>query len=374
MPRTGSNIYKRKDGRWEGRYAKGTINGKTAYGSVYARSYHEAREKLDAAKQRLAEEAGSAENTAGFAATGRQWLAESAATLKESSLRKYEDLFRCYILPEFGEMALEDITDRQIACFANELLLNGGAKRQGLSASTVSEILTEMNGIRDYAIRQNYKVSFSARPASLKRGCRSISVLSIAEERRLIRYLLDDMSLPGLGIILCLFTGLRVGELCALTWDDIDLREKSLRVSKTMLRLRSNGAAGRKTRIVISEPKSACAKRTIPLPDGLMNLLAGYYVPGAFLLTGESGRYVEPRTMENHFKRALAACDIPETNFHVTRHTFATRCIESGFDVKSLSEILGHSSVAITMDLYVHPTMEMKAENMNRLSELFAVR
>ena len=103
-------------------------------------------------------------------------------------------------------------------------------------------------------------------------------------------------------------------------------------------------------------------------------MLKKYHTPGAFLLTCEQDRFVEPRTMQNRFKRILASCDISDANFHAIRHTFATRCIELGFDVKSLSEILGHASVSITMNRYVHPTMALKSKNMNRLSGLFTVR
>ena len=106
----------------------------------------------------------------------------------------------------------------------------------------------------------------------------------------------------------------------------------------------------------------------------LMELLEEYHHPGTFLLTGEDSRYVEPRTMQNRFKKMLAACGIQYANFHTTRHTFATRCIELGFDVKTLSEILGHADVAITMNRYVHPSMALKAAHMERLSELIAVR
>lgn len=374
MPRTGENIYKRKDGRWEGRYKKEGVGGKVKYGSVYARSYREVREKLAAAKKEFGEKKNSAESGGIVADIGKQWLSESAVALKESSVRKYEDIFRCYILPEFGKDELHEITDQRISSFVNGLLTSGGAKQQGLSSATVAEVLSTMNGIRTYAMKQKYKVSFSTRCVNLKRGHSNIRVFSLEEEQQLLRYLRENMSLPALGILLCLFTGLRIGELCALKWDDINIQEKRMYVSKTMQRLRTDASKGSKTEVIISEPKSTCSIRMIPLPDTVMDLLEEFHTPGTFLLTGDVKRYVEPRTMQNHFKRSLVACGIQNTNFHVTRHTFATRCIELGFDIKSLSEILGHASVTITMNRYVHPTMALKAENMNRFSGLFAVK
>ena len=129
-----------------------------------------------------------------------------------------------------------------------------------------------------------------------------------------------------------------------------------------------------KTYISIDEPKSKCSIRTIPIPDNIMADLRRAYVNNAFVLTGSRISYVEPRTMENRFKAILEKCGIEDANFHALRHSFATRCVEVGFDIKSLSEILGHANVNITLNRYVHPTMELKRENMDKLSALFAVR
>lgn len=390
MPRTGENIYKRKDGRWEGRYIKGRINGKTQYGAVYAKSYHDVKIKLDEAKSKLKENTGKWKKPVAKAGKvadiGKQWLSEMAVTLKESSVIKYEDLLRRYIYPEFGESELSEISNQQLIDFVNSLLSGGGVQKQGLAPATVAEILSAINSIRVYALRRDYAVPFSPECISLKREQKEIRVFSLEEEKQLVDYLQEHMDLSALGILVCLFTGIRVGELCAMKWDDINLPEKKMNVRKTMQRLRVNtlaegsAAAGKgsadknRTKVKILEPKSACSIRTIPLPDAIMEILADSYIPGTYLLTGNSSRYVEPRTMQNRFKKILSACGIPDANFHATRHTFATRCIELGFDIKSLSEILGHANVAITMNRYVHPTMALKAENMNRFSSLFTVK
>lgn len=190
----------------------------------------------------------------------------------------------------------------------------------------------------------------------------------------LLAYIQDHMSYSNLGILLCLFTGIRLGELCAMLWDDIYLTEKQIYVSKTMQRLRVKETHGNRTEVKILEPKSSSSIRIIPLPESIIGTLEKFSVPGTYVLTGDKNHYIEPRTMQNHFKKILISCGIKDANFHATRHTFATRCIELGFDTKSLSEILGHASVAITMNRYVHPTMALKAENMNRFSDLFTVK
>lgn len=382
MPRIGENIYKRKDGRWEGRYIRERIDGKIKYGAVYAHNYRDVKRKLEEAKRKL-EEAKMQEVSKGKSSGHRagkvseissRWLAETAATLKKSSFNKYEDILRCYILPEFGETELSEITNRHMMDFANRLCVNGGAKKQGLAPSTAAEIMSVMNRIRVYALQQDYTVAFSPECVCLKQRPGDIRVFSLEEEKMLLEYLQENMDLPGLGILLCLFTGIRLGELCAMRWDDIYLEEKKMCVSKTMQRLRVREPDGGRTAVKITEPKSSCSVRVIPLPDAIISLLEQFRVPGAYILTGENSRYVEPRTMQNHFKRILVSCGIQNANFHATRHTFATRCIELGFDTKSLSEILGHASVTITMNRYVHPSMALKAENMNRFSGLFAVK
>lgn len=374
MARTGENIYKRKDGRWEGRYVKERTGGKIKYGIVYARNYWEVKEKLDAARETLAKEQQLLPKGGTLAHIGELWLAEAVLTLKQSSVNRYEDILRCYLLPEFGGNDLSEITNQRLIGFANGLLSEGGAMKQGLSPATVAEILSVLNGIRLYAMRRDYAVSFSPECIRLKRDKREIRVFSLEEEEQLCHYLEENMDLTALGILLSLFTGLRVGELCAIRWEDISFSEKKLSVNKTVQRIRANGSLSVKTKVQIQEPKSACSIRTIPLPDLIMEPLEEFHVPGAFLLTGDGTRFMEPRTIQNRFKKILMSCGIPEANFHAIRHTFATRCIELGFDVKCLSEILGHASVTLTMNRYVHPTMAHKMENMNRFSNLFAVQ
>lgn len=142
-----------------------------------------------------------------------------------------------------------------------------------------------------------------------------------------------------------------------------------------MQRLQCEPGYASKTKVIITTPKSNCSIRKIPIPDSMIDLIATEFSNrNGYLLTGHDSKYVEPRTMQNHFKRVLKECQIRDLKFHVLRHTFATRCVELSFDIKSLSEILGHASVNITMNRYVHPTMDLKRENMNKLSDLFTVK
>ena len=373
MPRKGENIYKRKDGRWEGRYIKGHSGGKAQYGAVYAGSYRETKKKLDEAKKAL-ENKPCAARAGNMADIGQRWLSDMSATLKESSVNKYDDLLRCYILPVFGEYEFSEITNQNIIDFTSALLSNGGVEQQGLAPSTVAEVLSTLNSIRIYALKRNCAVAFSPECVSIKREQKDIRVFSLEEQNCLLEHLRENMNPSALGILVCFFTGIRIGELCALNWDDFNLPEKKVRIRRTMQRLRVDDPGGHKTAVRIFEPKSTCSMRTIPISAAIMELLEKYYTQGTFLLTCKHEKFIEPRTMQNRFKSILRSCNIFDANFHAIRHTFATRCIEVGFDVKSLSEILGHASVEITLNRYVHPSMDLKTANMKRLSDLFTVK
>ena len=194
-------------------------------------------------------------------------------------------------------------------------------------------------------------------------------VLTHDEQSSLIRTVLNDMDLYKFGVLLSLYTGIRIGELCALKWEDMCLSDSVLKIRRTMQRIQeSDGNTIRKTKIIITVPKSKCSVRLIPLPSFISDIAQQFSnSPQAFILTGDSERFVEPRTMQNHFKSLVAESGIERANFHVLRHTFATRCVEVGFEIKSLSEILGHSNVNITLNRYVHSSFELKSSNMNKL-------
>lgn len=371
MARRGANIYKRKDGRYEGRYVKERIGGKAKYASVYAKTLKEVRFKLDAARQEQKKRQIPIVKAGSVTDVAESWLADASTDLKDSSVVKYEDLLRCYIYPSFGDSDLSDITNEDLMTFARDLREKGGRSGQGLATSTVSEVVTVLGNMRSYALKHGYSVVYTTDCVSMHKTRKDIRVFSVEEEERLVAWLQDHMDEVGLGVYTGLYTGIRIGELCALTWDYIDLGAATMKIGRTMQRIRTNDAGNKKTAVKIFEPKSTNSVRSIPLPDCLVDEMKNHYIPGAFLLTGSSDKFIEPRIMHNRFKKILKECSINDASFHACRHSFATRCVEVGFDVKCLSEILGHSTVAFTLDRYVHPTMTHKAENMNKLSGLF---
>ncbi len=297
------------------------------------------------------------------------WLKVSTPRLKESSIVKYRNLLHSYIYPQISNRDISEIKYNDISEMCTLLLCKGGKNRQGLSPKTVSSVLSVTKSIIQYASRNNDISLVSLDCLSVKQPQKPMRILSQEEQNRLIEYLLNNINTVNLGILLSMHTGIRIGELCALTWEDISFQNRMLHIHKTLQRIQTDYSEGAKTKIVITEPKSDCSIRNIPLSNEILKILyLNKKNDDAFILTGKKHYYVEPRNLQNHFKKILHSCDIQNVHFHTLRHSFATRCVENGFDIKSLSEILGHSSVNITLNRYVHPSMELKRKNMNMIS------
>ncbi len=384
MPRRGENIYKRKDGRWEGRYVKERIQGKIKYGYIFAKTYREVKDKLLVSKNPesvVVEEQSSNQLPVQdilFSDVARDWFASRKSSWKHSSVVKYGNIVELYLLPEFSNRVIMEITRDEVIQFGGKLLSEGGRSGKGLSPKTVAGIISVLKNVLEYASLTPGITVANLKDVSIRQPQKQMRILSRTEQQRLSDYLRGNLNPCNLGILVCLYTGLRIGEICAMKWEDVSFAEQYLYVHQTMQRLqikdgKRDGEA--KTSVVISTPKSDCSVRKVPIPEEIFVLLKeSRQVGNKFFLTGMEHVYMEPRTMQNRFKAVVNKCHIDDVNFHALRHTFATRCVELGFDMKSLSEILGHATVNITLNRYVHPSMELKQKNMNMLSQLFAVK
>lgn len=397
MAKRGENIYHRKDGRWEGRYILGRKeDGRYKYGYIYGKNYLETkkelmnrkndldlpsdvlnwkteREALLAAEEMAMKQAESSGPIL-FRYPVEGWLAASQRRVRESTYTKYWNVVHSYILPELGEIEWENLNWETIDLFCHRLIASGGKKQQGLSPETVADTLSVIRNIFRYATSRGYEKPCDISSITIKREIKDMRILSRREQETLCDHLLTHLNDRNLGILLCLFTGLRLGEICALRWEDVSFSEQALYVHQTMQRLQNRGKTGKKTRVIITPPKSRSSIRRIPVPDELADILFVYgKEKTGYVLTGKEEAFVEPRTMERYFARILKEAELEKVNFHALRHTFATRCVEMSFDLKSLSEILGHTNVNITLNRYVHPSMDLKRRNMQRLAALLAV-
>ena len=364
MPKRGENIRKRKDGRWEGRYVcDRDANGKAKYRSVYAKSYSEVRKMLCDAKGGTTPPKRLIPVARTFGAVSAQWLSGCALRLKHSTVVKYTALLDNHILPRFGDVNLSLISDDFIAEFIQQ-------KSSKLSNSTIRSLLTTIKSVLKYARKQGWYNNPTVELRVPSEQKRETSSLSSTERHQLVEFLLVDMDTTKLGIYLCLYTGLRIGELCALRWGDIDFTTNTLHISSTIQRIkRADKDGSEKTMLLISKPKSVTSTRGIPLPFPLVETLKSYAKKDdCFLLSGNTTP-VEPRTMQYRFKKYAKQLGLSYSNPHVLRHTFATQCIELGFDAKTLSELLGHSRVEITLNRYVHLSDEHKRTQMDLLFE-----
>ena len=375
MSRKGENIYKRKDGRWEGRFIKQrTKNNKAIYGYVYGRSYSTVKEKLAKAKSTYVlgtNYSSKRTMTMNFENITELWLLNKSNIIKASTFNRYKNLLNNNILPFIGKRFISEISTAEIQDYVHFLSTNGRIdSKGGLSAKTISDIICIIKSVLNYSESLGYHHCCALKYISFRVEKKEMRVLNRNEQKRLTEYLINNIDNTNAGILLSLYTGIRVGELCALKAKDFDFLNKKLKIKQTLQRIQKVQYEDSKTYISITEPKSTASVREIPLPDFICNifLTMKFHFDG-FVLSGTLVP-IEPRTMENRYNRIMKNLGIIGATFHTLRHTFATRSIEVGFDIKSLSEILGHSSVNITLNRYVHSSFELKTENMKKLEVL----
>ena len=372
MPDKHEHIYKRKDGRWEGRYRSGTdSSGAAVYRSVYGQSNSEVRMKLFFCDKSDNSADYMPKSTLLFGDVISLWQKANANHCKGATVLKYENLITNHILPELGGYRLADIDTFVLADFMDNKLMNGRLDQTGgLSASYVRSIMRIVFEVIDFAAEENMceplKAKTKIRKPALER--REFDILDIRSQARLEKQLFLSPNETAAGILISLNTGLRLSEICALKWSDIDFENAILHVRTTVARVRNTGE-GSKTKLIIDRPKTKSSFRDIPISSYLMKMLVSLYEKrkSEYVVSDQEG-FISPRTYSYRFHKVLEKYNVKQVNYHALRHTFATRCIEHGVDVKTLSEILGHSNASITLNTYVHSSMERKREQLEKLT------
>lgn len=294
-----------------------------------------------------------------------EWLKLQRIRVKESTYARYETIIEKHIKSGIGEKSTFDVSDDVVDDFTRELL-----HVKMLSPKTVKDILVVLRSVLNYTSKRFPNVIGTLQFSYPKEQKNTIRVLTHDEQEKLTKYLLTDTDSCKFGVLLAMLTGIRIGELCALKWEDISTIDRTVTVRGTMQRLKNlENDTDTKTKVIVGDPKSSSSARVIPYTEHTARLVGRMNPnnPSAFVLTG-SENYMEPRTLQYRFAKYARECGLADVHFHTLRHTFATRCIEVGFEIKSLSEILGHANTTVTLDRYVHASMELKRENMKKLN------
>lgn len=292
-------------------------------------------------------------------------------TVKDKTYNRYLEVSRQHLVPKLGDYNLDELTPIIIQKFITELMQTGNLRTgKGLSANSINGIIIVIRnslttafsiGLMDDLVASKIK-----RPRNEEKA---VECFSLADQKKIEQAVLTDKRDKMIGVILCLYTGLRLGELLALEWNDIDFSKCELTVSKTCHDGKDEFGNYRR---IIDTPKTSSSKRIIPIPKQILLLLKEVKKRSLSKYVVANGeKEVSVRSYQRSFSLLQEKIKIPRHGFHALRHTFATRAIECGMDVKSLSEILGHKSPTITLNRYVHSLMAHKKEYMNRLGKLF---
>lgn len=368
MPRRGENIYKRKDGRWEGRVLR--PGGKYQY--VYSKTYKEVKEKKKLLQEAIdRNDPVHAHMVCNAAEAFTVWLNGNLVERVKPST--YESYYRCmtgYIIPFYQEQDHEQISVQTTMDFSGRI-----NQHPGISRSYKRKILTIYKTALREILKDSGEYSSILNAVVMPRVPNSdVSIFSVKEQRIIEKVIIDSHDKRLLGILLCFYTGIRLGEVCGLKWGDIDFEAGAMVVARTVSRVKSFHEIGEKTALNVGPPKSAHSIRKIPLPGFLLDLAQKYKMDSSdencFVLSDKEIP-LDPRKYQKLFQAVLKHSGVRSRKFHAIRHTFATRALELGVDIKTLSELLGHSNVSITLNIYAHSMFEQKRKAIDKLNTMY---
>lgn len=283
------------------------------------------------------------------------WCEDKRLYVKQSTHAAYVLILQNHIVPAFGED--KELTESKVQSFVLQKIDNG------LSVKTVKDILIVLKMVAKFGVKHqwlNHAEWDIKYPIEDKTS--EIEVLSITHHKKILEYIRQNFTFRNLGIYISLSAGLRIGEVCALKWGDIDTDNGTIKVERTIERIYIADGSEKRTKLIINTPKTKNSIRVIPMSKELLSMmkpLKRVLNKDFYILTNEK-LPTEPRTYRNHYKKLMEQLGIPRLKYHGLRHSFATRCIESHCDYKTVSVLLGHSNISTTLNLYVHPNMDQK--------------
>lgn len=302
-----------------------------------------------------------------------QWLTTAImGSVQTSTYMIYNNYISNHINPVIGEKELDELKTEHIQNFVRRLADNDKKK---LSPRTINFIFSMLRSVFEYAVEYGYIIKnpcLKIRLLKLKE--KEIEIFNRAEQSKIEQTIIKSEDKRNIAIMVCLYTGLRIGELCALKWENINFDSGQLNIKQSMIRIKNLDISENfKTKLVLEEPKTVKSKRLIPIPDFLRLMLAEFKKESnsQYIFTLNWNKPIQPRTLQNIYKRLLEKAGVKYRNFHTLRHTFASRAIELGIDVKTVSEILGHSNTNITINRYTHSLMEQKEKMMIQFNNYY---
>lgn len=291
-----------------------------------------------------------------------EWKEEKKKYVKKSTYAAYQLLIQNHIKPYFGD--LYEVNEEKVQQFVFDKL------DAGLSEKTIRDIIIVLKMILKFGIKNGYLeyIQIDAKFPS-KQEKKDLDVLSKADQKKFMEHLRNNFTFKNLGIFICLSTGMRIGEICGLRWCDVDTVEGVIKVRHTLQRIYIIEGETRHTELLLDTPKTANSVRDIPMSSELLKMLKSLnkVVNENYYAISNDIKPIEPRTYRNYYKKLCKQLDIPELKFHGLRHSFATRCIESKADYKTVSVLLGHSNISTTLNLYVHPNKEQKKKTIDKM-------
>ena len=291
-----------------------------------------------------------------------EWKEEKKKYVKKSTYAAYQLLIQNHIKPYFGD--LYEVNEEKVQQFVFDKL------DAGLSEKTIRDIIIVLKMILKFGIKNGYLeyIQIDAKFPS-KQEKKDLDVLSNADQKKFMEHLRNNFTFKNLGIFICLSTGMRIGEICGLRWCDVDTVEGVIKVRHTLQRIYIIEGETRHTELLLDTPKTANSVRDIPMSSELLKMLKSLnkVVNENYYVISNDIKPIEPRTYRNYYKKLCKQLDIPELKFHGLRHSFATRCIESKADYKTVSVLLGHSNISTTLNLYVHPNKEQKKKTIDKM-------
>lgn len=290
-----------------------------------------------------------------------EWLEYKKNDVKESTYLKYLILVNTYISNLLGNIKFSKIKNDDIKkLFENETIFY-------LSDSLKNNIFIILNASINYGLNKKYRKKFVIEKIQFKKSKNEVTYFTKKEEELLVDYLTNNMNLRNLSILLALFSGLRIGEICALKWNDIDFINNTITINKTAQRIKDIDEINKaKTKLIVDAPKTISSIRVIPIPEILVSILKNFKQENdCYIFTNDALIPKDPRAVEKYFASVLKKVGIKQLNFHSLRHTFATRLREQKVDIKVISELLGHSDWKITQSIYVHASLDYKRDSVD---------